>query len=143
MSKLATIYQRKGSLFVSASHKTEAGFWVADAEVKIVDPADEFGLKKAIDNALARSLEGVPTPARDANLTASLLNAANVSSWDTFSKMAKCVDVFATESLFEITPYQSVGGSGGYKPMTESVIHLAGDVTNIAASVLGALAEAK
>ena len=93
MSKLATIYQRKGLLFVVASHKTQAGFWVADTETQVVDSTDKDDLQRAIVSALARSREGVPTPARDANLTASLLDAAKVSSWSTFAKLAKCVDV--------------------------------------------------
>lgn len=143
MSKLATIYQRKGLLFVSASHETEAGFWVADTEVEIVDPIDEQGLEKAIVNALARSREGVPTPARDANHITSLLKAANVSSWSTFAKLAKSVDVFAKEGELEITPYRNMGGSEGFEPMTESVTHLTDDATGLGASVLRALAMAK
>ena len=143
MSKLASIYQRKGSLFVSAYHKTEAGFWVANTETETVEPHDKVGLEKAIMNALARSREGVPTPARNANHTASLLDAAKVSSWSTFAKLAKSVDVFAKDGVFEITPYQNLGGSDGFEPMTGSVIHLADDAADVGSWVLKARAVAK
>ncbi|MEM6857039.1 MAG: hypothetical protein AAF559_04135 [Pseudomonadota bacterium] len=116
---------------------------MADTEVEIVDPNDELGLETAIVHALARSRGGVPTPARDANHITSLLKAANVSSWSTFVKLAKCVEVFAKEGVLEITPYQNLGGSDGFEPMTESVTHLTEDVTGLGASVLKALVVAK
>jgi hypothetical protein len=56
VSKLATIYRRKGALFVAASHKTEAGFWIADKEISVVESSDEGGIQKAVVEALETKL---------------------------------------------------------------------------------------
>lgn len=143
MSKLVSIYQRKGSLFVSACHKTDAGFWLADTETEVVDHNDEQGLEKAIINALARSREGVPTPVRDTNRIAPLLDAAKVSSWSTFIKLAKSVDVYLKDETFEITPYRNLGGSDGFDPMTEKIVRLDEKTSDLGSSVLAALTVAE
>lgn len=36
MPKSASVYERKGVLYVSASHKTQAGFWVGDGDIAVL-----------------------------------------------------------------------------------------------------------
>ena len=139
MNKLAVIYRRKGALFIAASHKTQAGFWVEDTETSVVESDDEGGVQRAVAEALARSQEGIPTPARDDDLVGSLLSAAGVSSWSTFSKLAKCVDVHLGDGKLEITPYRNRGGSDGFVPMTDKAVKLPEDSPELGKAVLSAL----
>lgn len=138
MGRLASIYLRKGKLFVSASHKTEAGFWVADDQNSVVENGDEASVQDAVIEALARSKNGVPTPPRDADLVSSLLAAANVSTWSTFAKLAKCVDVHLGDGELEITPYRNMGGSDGYEPISEKVLKLSEGSEELGKAVLAA-----
>ncbi|MBP2159713.1 MULTISPECIES: hypothetical protein [Asticcacaulis] len=139
MSKLVTVYRRKGALFIAASHKTEAGFWVADEETSVVGSSDEGDVQRAVVEALARSQNRIPTPARDADLVGSLLSAAGVSSWSTFSKLAKCVDVHLKDGRLEITPYRNMGGSDGFEPMTDKAVELSEGSPDLGKTVLAAL----
>lgn len=139
MSKLVTIYERKGKLLIAASHKTEAGFWIADKATAVVDAGDEVAVEGAIVAALAISREGIPTPPRDADHASSLLAAAGVSTWSTFSKLAKCVDVHAKDGVIEVTPYKNMGGSDGFDPQADKVISLPEGAPGLGAAVLAAL----
>ena len=138
MSKLATIYRRKGTLFVAASHKAEAGFWVADKKTAVVESNNEGDIQSAVVEALARSQDGVPTPARDADLVGSLLAEAGVSSWSTFFKLAKCVDVHLKDGKLEITPYRNMGGSDGFDPMIDKAVELPEGSPDLGKAVLAA-----
>ncbi|WP_137865122.1 MULTISPECIES: hypothetical protein [unclassified Sphingomonas] len=138
MSKSATIYRRKGVLFIAASHKTEAGFWIADQETSVVEGGDESGIQKAVAAALVSSRSGVPTPAPDANLIGSLLSKAGVSSWSTFSKIARCVDVHLKDGRIQVTPYRNMGGSEGFDPMTDNVLELPEGSPDLGKAVLAA-----
>ena len=143
MSKLASIYLRKGKFFVSASHKTDAGFWVSDEENSVIESNDESTLQGAIVAALQRSQNGFPTPPREADLVGSLLSAANVSSWSTFSKLAKCVDVYLEKGKLVITPYKNIGGSDGFEPMTKNAVVLPEGSTALGSAVIAAFAMAE
>jgi hypothetical protein len=138
MGKLASIYFRKNTLFVSASHKTEAGFWVGDDENAVVEWGDESATRYAVIEALARSKNGVPTPEPDSDHTSTLLAAANVSSWSTFSKSAKCVDVYLGDGKLEVTPYKNKGGSGGFVPMTDRAVVIPEGSSDLGKAVLAA-----
>jgi len=116
MNKLAAIYERKGRLFVTASHQTKAGFWVDDEEVACLDQPTHDELGCAIEKALDRSQNGVPTPPPDARTDKPLLAAAGVGSWGTFMKMAQHVGVFNDGRSLKVTPYRNLGGKGGFEP---------------------------
>lgn len=139
MSKLATIYRRKGVLFVTASHKTEAGFWVADRETSVVGPSNMVDIEKIIVESLARSQSGVPTPTPDADLVGSLLLAAGVSSWGTFSRLAQCVDVRLEDGRLQITPYRNLGGRDGFAPITDKAVEISEGSPDLGKAVLSAL----
>jgi hypothetical protein len=143
MEKLASIYLRKGKIFISASHKTEAGFWIADDQSVVVENSDESGICEAVGAALARSKHDVPTPPRDANLVRPLLAAANVSSWSTFAKLAKYVNVHLGDGELEITPYRNMGGSDGFEPITESAVMLPEGSSDLGNAILTAFAIAE
>lgn len=116
MEKLAAIYERKGRLFVMASHKTKAGFWIDDKRVSCLGEPTPDELGDAIEQALDRSQEGVPIPPPNARIDKPLLAAAGVGSWSTFMKLAQHVSVYSDGSLLKVTPYRNLGNKGGFEP---------------------------
>jgi hypothetical protein len=121
MKKLAAIYERKGALFVLASHRTEAGFWVDDEQViSLTQPTDDE-LGRAIEQALAHSKNGMPTPPPTARIDKPLLTAAGVGSWSTFMKLSRHVSVSIDDGAWKATPHRNLG-KGGFEPEAGFVI---------------------
>jgi hypothetical protein len=139
MSKLAGIYERKGKLFISAFHKTEAGFWVGADETAVVSIENINAISEAVTSVLADSKEGVPTPARDFDPTASLLLKAGVASWNTFAKSAKSVSVELDNGTFEIIPEKNKGSREGVVPMLDKAVKLYEGSGKLGEVVLAAL----
>jgi hypothetical protein len=116
MKKLAAIYERKGRLFVTASHQTKAGFWVDDEHVVCLNQPTHDELGRAIKMALDRSQNGVATPPPDARIEKPLLAAAGVGSWATFMKLSQHVSVFSDGGSLKVTPHRNLGSKGGFEP---------------------------
>ena len=141
MEKLAAIYERKGTLFVTASHRTQAGFWVDDGQVERLDaPTDEeFG--RAIETALARSSNGVPTPPPTVRLDEPLLLAAEVRSWATFMKLSKHVSVSLDGDTFKVTSHVNLGGKGGFEERSVIEAPASTSTSQLGETVAGLLAD--
>lgn len=139
MNKLVGIYERKGLLFISPYHKTEAGFWVGDDRTVTVDRNDVTAIANATQDALSKSREGVPTPPREYDPVASLLRASGVASFNTFAKTAKSIAVELIDGVVEITPDQNKGGRDGFVPMLEKKTRLPGDDPNLGMAIIAAL----
>lgn len=116
MKKLAAVYERKGKLFVTASHQTKAGFWVEDEHVACLNQPTHDELGRAIEQALDRSQNGVPTPLPDTRIDKPLLAAAGVGSWATFMKLSQYVSVVSDGSSLKVTPHRNLGSKGGFEP---------------------------
>jgi hypothetical protein len=139
MRKLVGIYERKGVIYVSPYHQTDAGFWVGDEKNIVVEERDTAVLAGAILESLSESKQGVPTPPRDFDSSLTLLKAAGVASFSTFAKSAKSVSVELIEDVIEITPDRNEGVKNGFVPMTDKVIKLPAGHANLATAVLSAL----
>jgi len=116
MKKLAAIYERKGTLFVTASHQTKAGFWIDDDHVVCLRQPTHDELGCAIETALDRSQNGVPTPPPDARIDKPLLAAAGVGSWATFMKLSQHVSVVSDGISLKVTPHRNLGSKEGFEP---------------------------
>lgn len=134
MTALASIYERQGSLFVTASHQTVAGFWLIDDRVSRLDGPSVEELGRAIELALGRSQTDVPTPPRDASPGKPLLQAAGVGSWRKFMPMAKHVTVAGDVATLTIEPWRNAGAKAGFEPQPELAVALP---TTTPAEVLG------
>lgn len=115
MTKIAAVYERKGALFVVASHRTIAGFWIDDEHVDRFDAPTHEELGQAIEAALARSSNGVPIPPPTVQLDKPLLLAAGVGSWATFMKLSKRVTVSLDGDVLNITSHTNLGSQGGFE----------------------------
>ncbi|WHU05013.1 hypothetical protein [Sphingomonas sp. NIBR02145] len=139
MPKRVSIYERSGTVYVVTSHQTQAGFWVDDEGVEVLPGAQPVDVGNAVEAALARSREGVPTPPPSADLSAPLLAAAGVASWNTFAKVAKYVGVRQNGDAIKVTPYRNLGGKDGFDPMQDKAISLPAGDTGLAATLVRAL----
>lgn len=142
MKKLAAIYERKGQLFVTASHKTAAGFWIDDEQVACLSQPSHDELGRAIEQALARSQEGVPTPPPDARIDKPLPAAAGVRSWTTFMKLSKHVSVVSDGSLLKVTPYRNLGSKEGFEPEPDIAVPSANSASALGQIVADLLSRA-
>jgi len=116
MKKLAAIYERKGKLFVTASHQTKAGFWIDDEHVVCLSQPTHDELGRAIEMALDRSQNGVPTPPPNARMDKPLLAAAGVGSWAKFMKSSQHVSVVSDGVSLKVTPHRNLGSKEGFEP---------------------------
>jgi hypothetical protein len=100
---------------------------------------DELG--RAIEQALARSQEGVPTPPPDARIDKPLLAAAGVRSWTTFMKLSKHVSVVSDGSLLKVTPYRNLGSKEGFEPEPDIAVPSANSASALGRSLQTCSAE--
>ena len=141
MRKLAAIYERKGALFVTAAHRTIAGFWIDDERVETLDRPMPEDLGRAVEAALARSQDGVATPSPEARLDKPLLRAAGVSSWATFMKLSKHVSVSLVGDVLKITPYRNLGGKEGFEPQPDVAVAFPASASTLGAKLTEMLNE--
>ncbi|HKX79240.1 MAG TPA: hypothetical protein VJM34_12040 [Novosphingobium sp.] len=121
------------------SHQAQAGFWVDDADIVTLQEAVPAEVGKAVEGALARSREGVPTPPPSADLSAPLLAAAGVASWNTFIKTAKYVGARQNGEVIKVTPYKNLGSKDGFDPMQDKATLLPSGDTTLGNAVVRAL----
>lgn len=113
--KAATIYERKGKLFVHSSSKTVAGLWVISRPVLATEKDDIALLGRSVKECLAASHECIPHPASFKNLFDPVLALAGVKSFRTFIKSAKCVEVEASDSaILILIPTRNEGAENGF-----------------------------
>jgi len=109
--KRAELYQRDDALYVVAQAMTTAGLWIhADPRVRLAAAVSDVELGKALRDALARSMEGVPHPDRDSFglVSAPLLALAAVKTWSTFEKRAVLVSVIQRDAAIRLVPQRKV-----------------------------------
>src|SRR5262245_73072 len=112
--KVATVYQRKGSLYLHASSRTTDGVWMASAPFLCVAPASSAGeIATAVRQSVACSSEDVPHPSRWDGLLQPLYALAGVKTWSGFVKGAACGNVEADEDDWCLVPYKNGGSRGG------------------------------
>jgi len=127
MSSLASVYARRGSIYVAPSSKTEAGFWVEHgpyfAEAEADARAEPMTLARHVLAALAASRVGMPTPPRD-ELRSRLPEFAGVKSYATFMRGAQLVTVSRENETITLTPTSNGGARTGFTPLVDEVVRV-------------------
>ncbi len=119
--KLATLYERKGKVFVHSASRTTAGVWIINAPVLAIDLQNIAAIGDAVRKCLAASREGVPHPQVFANVFEPVLLLAGVKSFSTFMKSAKCVEAEARDDAsVTLIPMRNEGGEGGFTPLSNT-----------------------
>jgi hypothetical protein len=142
--KAATIYERKGKLYIHSSSKTTAGVWVINAPVLAVDKEDTGAIGRAIRECLAASREGVPHPKSFASLFNPVLDLAGVKSFATFVKSAKCVEIETIDvAVVMFIPTRNEGVKDGFAPLLNKTEAALGSDEALGTAAVAALAKAK
>lgn len=139
MAKRVSIYERTGTVYVVASHQTDAGFWVDDDHVVALPVSQPEEIGNAVETALGRSRENAPTPPTSKNVSESLLVAAGVTSWNIFAKIAKYVGVRQQDGIIKVTPYKNLGGKDGFVPMQDQAVSFLVGAADLKSAVIVAL----
>lgn len=103
---------------------------------------DPEAITEATRAALDKSRHGVPTPPPSEDLTAPMLEAANIKSWRTFVSRARVVDVCSSDGLATITPLKKVTAGGNYEPQPDKSRTCRVASAELGATILDAFSEA-
>lgn len=132
-TKMASLYVRRGQIYICACHKTRAGFWIADSNVATVDAAHFDACQSLLAQALSNSRSDLADPLRDARHDLPLLTAAKASSWSAFARGTKLVQIVLDNGTLEITPCANLGSHKGFVPIQEKVARTSptGDIISL------------
>ena len=112
--KSATAYLRHENVFLQPDSRTIKGFWIS-CEPVVVTSENDSALGAHILWILAKSLHNVPDPEKLGGRVQSpdgskaLLNAAGISSFESFANGTKCVSIAFDENEVEFTPTKNGG----------------------------------
>jgi hypothetical protein len=119
MKRLATVYERRGRIFVSAEAKTRAGFWVTQLTGRCRPRPPLHALAATVLHALARSGGTVPTSPPSESPAKPLLQLARVKTYATFARGAKAVTVSQEESGITVVPMHNGGSRTGFTELDD------------------------
>ncbi|MBY5162870.1 hypothetical protein [Salsipaludibacter albus] len=118
--RLCNLYVRSGHAFVVPMSRTVDGFWIANDECLIADPASDEQLADRVRDSLARSGSEVTTPPRDAPRGEALLRAAGVRSRGEFSKGGtRGVSIHAVGDTITLTPMHNRSPGSGFDHLVD------------------------
>ena len=123
--RIATIYRKGKHLYFHASSRTTSGVWIATSPFSML-PADASLAQKAgaIEGALEGSREEVDHPTEFRELITPLLSLANVKSWATFSRKARCCTVEMDDKSIAFVPHDNLGSREGFAPRNDRVVRV-------------------
>ena len=112
--KSAGIYERKGSLYLIASLRTDSGLWIKSGPCTVLETTVSAQvLGEAVMETLTRSGAIIPHPTvwKSVDDDNPVLQAAGVKSWKTFRKRARYLSI-ALYDEFMLTPTANEGNQG-------------------------------
>ena len=123
--KSASIYERKGSIYITASLRTEDGLWIEDGPCTKLDLTEtSMDIGDALLEALSRSGRVIPHPTewKSVDEDNPILDAAGIKRWRTFRRGTRCLSIALLEEL-TLTP-TAAEGSQGYAHLPDEMIRL-------------------
>lgn len=140
--KRASVYERKDCFFIYTSSRTEYGVWMIDGTcTKLPVEVTASRLGEVVLAALKQS-RNVPHPTSWKGITAPVLQAAGVKTWNTFARYAKLAAVELDTELI-LTPTRNGGVKAGFTDLSEDrALHLppSASAAEIGEAVMRALA---
>lgn len=112
--KSAGIYERKGSLYITSSLRTEDGLWIQDGPcTKLDSTATTVAIGDAVLEALSRSGRIIPHPTewKSVDEDNAILETAGIKRWSTFRKRSRYLSVALLDEL-TLTPTANEGSQG-------------------------------
>src|SRR5229473_5466704 len=111
--KTAAAFQRDGKVYLHPYARTIQGLLVFSGPVVVMGLADDR-IAAELLATLSRSLADVPHPTSWKGLTAPLLRAASMRSYEAFARTAKLVEVDLEGDEVSFRPTKNCGPRGGF-----------------------------
>ncbi|WP_394838680.1 hypothetical protein LVJ94_17455 [Pendulispora rubella] len=114
--KMTTVYLRKTQFFVQSLSLSTDEVWIfSDPCFAFPETCDDAALGSAILAALDASRAGIPHPARDSKAhMGPLFQLAGITSWTTFARSAKSVQVTEEGGKIAVMGNTSDGPARGF-----------------------------
>jgi hypothetical protein len=120
--KAATIYERRGQLYIHSSSRTTVGVWVINPPVLSTSKGNLGEIGQSIRESFAASYEGVPHPKIWKGLFDPVLDLAGVKSSKEFQEAAKCVEVRTADGKsVEFFPSRNEYPGRGFTPLSNTL----------------------
>jgi len=134
MKKCASVYSRKGALYVRASSQTTAGVWIDSDSVEKLDSGVAPHQKgEAVLRALTESVQGIAHPTSWRNNDDDPLwgpgGFAGVRSWRAFLNGCSCVAVTLDVDSLRFDAWKNEGPKNGFTPLPHKGIRLPSDAS--------------
>jgi hypothetical protein len=113
MRKMASIYQRRGKLYICAVHQTDNHVAVDEDDAIVVDGVDPAAAAAALLKCFERAQVNFPFPGIDYKIS-KMYRLAGVSSQSAFTKIAKSVSADWSNGAITLTPLDNRGPRFGY-----------------------------
>ena len=127
----ATIYERRGSLYIRSSSQTDVGLWLEQGPCILLsaDSAPD-AIGEATRSALADSGSIIPHPTEwtSVDLDNPILEMAGIRRWSAFRRGSLSVGVWQGDGKLEITPSVNEG-SQGFAHLDDDTLHLPADAS--------------
>lgn len=125
----ASIYERRGALFIRGSAKTDTGLWIEKGPcTTLPSSAAPSELGQAARDALDRSGEIIPHPTvwKSVDEDNPILEQAGIRRWSTFRKGARVVGLSLYDGKLALTPSENEG-SEGFAHLDDDALYLPPD----------------
>lgn len=123
--KMASVYLRKGILYLHANSQTSVGAWISAPPFLSVgwgDPDVSAKVNGAVSRVLEESRQGVPHPT-EWDLGGPLYQLAGVRSWGEFATGdCKLVRVEGRVDGIYVVPQTNCGPRGGFEDCAEPIL---------------------
>jgi hypothetical protein len=96
------VYYRGGRFFLPITARTEAGYLLDTAPVRVVERADPNGLLVALRDVIFADNPNIPAPNRADFPKPVVLVPAGVKSWATFEKKSVCWTITRKAGRYEV-----------------------------------------
>jgi hypothetical protein len=116
--KRAAAILRRSKVYLHPYSQTTEGFWIFSDPVLVMEPTDR-NAGALIRSVLLASKTSVPHPTSWKDLTAPLLRAASVKSFDALVRGAKTVELYFDGELVKYVPTRNAGPGQAFLHMPE------------------------
>lgn len=100
-------YLKNGRVYAPAVAKTEAGFYIDREPVSVAAATDADALRRAIQDAMGRGNQIIPTPPRAAFPRPVLLKYSGAKTWSAFARGASQWSIKERDGKYQIVGYRT------------------------------------
>ena len=122
--QVASLYERRGVLFLVPALQTEDGLWIEQGPcATLASESHPAAIGQAVLETLSHSGEIIPHPTdwTSVDEDSPVLQAAGIKRWNSFQKGARSMDIGLYGEKLTLTPTRNVG-SEGFDHLSDDVL---------------------